>query len=370
MTKTIEHLNQLATRDQNAQSAAVSMDLWVPSEQLLIFELDVPKLPKRKVQEMLPWMLEDQLLSSPDNFEFILGPQINGDLSLVYVIEKSVISQWLMLAESAAVQVQNMVPDFLALPYEEGRWTLYTESGRLLVRTGLYTGFAADMSYGWQQLELLLGQNEQSLRVSHLEASAVDIPESITAYLDTQSGSISWAFAEPPTVINLLPSNSNGYRPKHAAGLSLWFAAMISAAFATLLLITYLLVQSWVWQRDIGILEAGVAETYQALFAEKLIEPVATVRNQAQSRLDLLEHQYISMQISPMAELNDLDPILSPCSDCSLLEVIQIEKGLRIKLKAGAGIRAQLEGLRGRQISWDSVDPQGYSNLTIESSSR
>lgn len=340
-----------------------TMDLWVPSERILIFELELPKVSLRKLQEMLPWMLEDRLLSSPESFEFILGPAIDDATGLVYVIEKSVYARWMMVAESAAVRPDCMAPDFMALPYEEGRWTVCAEAGRLLVRTGPYTGFASEIDFGWQQLELLITQCEEPVRLSSLQDAEIEVPDFFQDKLDTQRGHINWGFAELPRSINLLPAR---LKPKSSTAFNLWLPTMATAALAVLLTLTYMLVQSWVWQRDIVLLEEAVAAGYEALFSEKLRVPAHEMLDQAEARLNLMEHQYIGLQNSPMAELNSLDRIFSTCSDCELMAISQSGKGISLSLKQSPRISSRLQGLEGWQAQWGSEDKNGYSKVSLQ----
>lgn len=368
MSLAIEHLNQLAARQTMADAVPDGLGLWVPSEHIMVFRLELPKVSRRKLQEMLPWLLEDRLLSSPDDFEFIAGPELDGGLSLVYVVAKARLKQWLLLAESASVSPERMVPDFLALPYEEGRWTLYTDKGRLLVRSGVYEGFAADLEFGWQQLQLLLSQLEEPVRLSHLSSADSEagtaIPDQLREQLDTETGKINWSFTELPVGLDILPS---AYKPKRVNSLGLWVPAMSAAALLLLLSMTYMLVQSWVWQKDELLLQAAIAETYQTLFSTQIQDSALDLKSLGEWQLGLLEHQYLSMQSSPLAELSSLDSILSSCPDCVLMSLSQTDMGLSLRLKDSPRIRTRLDALEGWSSDWGTVDETGFNTLSVYS---
>jgi len=371
----IDHLNQLASRHANDVDEPEQVDLWVPSERVLSFRVELPKVSRRKQQEMLPWLLEDRLLSSPDNFEFILGAQLDKELgneqpgkpdateTLVYVIEKTVFGQWMLLAEAANVAPAKMAPDFLALPYEDGRWTLYTDEGRLLVRTGVYEGFAANLEFGWQQLELLLAQQDIPIRISHLASSDTTIPENLTDRIDTETGKINWAFTELPVSLDILPSY---YRPKRSSSLSVWVPAIAATVSLSIFLMSYMLIQSWAWQRDVLVLEVAVTEAYETLFSKKISGHALNAAESAREHLALLEHQYITSQTSPQAELAALDRVFSTCSDCVLMGLTQTDSGLNIRLKDNARLKSRLDGIDGWSMNWGAPDAKGMSSLLIQ----
>lgn len=362
MSLAIEHLNQLSQRhlseDERQESVGLGLTpvgLWVPTENVLVFQQELPKVSRRKQQDMLPWLLEDRLLSPPEDFEYTLGPQIEGDTYLVYVVQKATLGQWVLLAEGAAVEPVKMVPDFLALPYEDGRWTIYTEKGRLLVRTGVYEGFAADLTFGWQQLALLRAQSDKKIRFSHLATADTQVPESLAEDVDTESGQINWSFTELPLGMDILPPS---YRPRRTHSMAAWIPAMVASALLVVLCLSYMLIQTWSWQRDALVLEEGIAQTYESLFAEKLSGGASGqsmhASKMAKQRLALMEQQYISSQTTPLAELGAIDRIFSTCSDCVLMGISQTDAGLDIRLKDNERLKSRLDGLEGWSANWQA----------------
>ncbi len=368
----IDHLDQLAAQARSedealpaAESAGQRMDLWVPTEAVQMFELELPALQGRKLQEMLPWLLEERLLSPPDIFECILGPPTGSQQWLVYVVEKAQIARWLSISSASGIAPQRMAPDFLALPLEEGRWTLYTEKGRLLVRTGQFSGFAAPLDIGWQQLELLLAREEQMPGLSHLDATdtGLQIPEFFRDRLDTQHGRINWTFSELPVDVNILPVHCT---PRAGRPWMVWVPSLAAAAVLCVAGLTYLSAQSWTWEQEIEILEAGVARAYQELFGEDLGSATENAVVRGQAHLEMLQHQYLVTRASPLAELAALDRILSTCSSCSLMKISQTEQGTVLKLRYTEQIRARTAGLAGWDLDWSEPDEHDYSSLTIQ----
>ena len=361
-TKSIEHLNQLAADELTTGDRGRQIDLWVPSESVLVFELELPRVSRRKLDDMLPWLLEERLLASPDEFEFIVGPPVNSG-SLVFAVPRAELSRWLILAQSHGADPVRMAPDYLALAYEEGRWTICIGDGRMLVRTGVYTGFATDIDSGWVQLELLSRQQPEAVRYSCLQKGDVKIPDYFADKLDVQTGAITWSFTELPAGINLLPARLKSGK---SSQLGQWWPVAASFAFLFLLTLSYLLIQSWLWQRDIAVLEQGVSVAYDQLFGEPLRGSAVGAKSLAESRMRILEHQYVSMRRPPVAQLVSLDQIFSNCTDCDLILLQQTENGIQLELSESEQIRTRLAGVTEWTYSWQPTDREGVSRLLVE----
>lgn len=362
LTKSIEHLNQLAAEELNSGDRRRQVDLWVPSESVLAFELELPRVSRRKLEEMLPWMLEERLLGSPDEFEFIVGPSVSVG-SVVFAVPKIELSRWLMLAQSHGCDPVRIAPDYLALAYEENRWAICIDAGRMLVRTGVYTGFSTDINSGWIQLEMLARQQPEAVRFSCLQKNEVAIPDFFADKLDSQAGAISWSFAELPAGINLLPAR---FKSQKSPELRKWWPSAASFALFFLLVLSYLLIQSWVWQRDIAVLESGVSTAYEQLFGEPLRGSAAEAKSLAESKMRMLEHQYVTMQRPPIAQMTSLDRIFSTCTNCDLLLLEQTENGVQMELSEDEQIKARLAGMTEWTHSWQPTDREGIGRLLVE----
>ena len=110
---TIEHLDQLASLENEGLSPSGTMDLWVRGEEVAVYEIEIPDVPQRKRIDMLHWLLEDQLLRPPEDLHFVLGAETSEKTALVYVVAKEVMNRWLMMVESKLVRPQRLAPCLL-----------------------------------------------------------------------------------------------------------------------------------------------------------------------------------------------------------------------------------------------------------------
>ena len=350
----VEHFDHLVSIENEELSNFSSMDLWVRGEEVAVYEVEMPDVPQRKRMDMLPWLLEDQLLRPPEDLHFVLGAETTDRKALVYVVAKDVMNRWLMMAESKSIRPQRLAPDFLALPIEDGYWTVCVQGSRLLVRTGNYTGFAADTALGWGLLELEVAKFED-VRIAVLVEDEGQIPDDWKDRVQAQEGELDWGFTDLPNV-NLLAGE---YRPTVANEFKPWIPSLAFGAAALAMLLVYMLVQSYQWQKDIVVVEQGVAEAYQDLFGEAWRGGSLSVREAADQRLRLLEHQFITLQSSPIAELRAVDSALSSCQGCDLQSIKQEADSLNLSLKPNGSVRSRMESTPGLKLDWGNSNQEG-----------
>lgn len=171
------HLDQLSTQ---TSLPVEGVGIWLPSEQISHFQIPLPTAPKRKWQELLPWMLEDKVLEPVENLHFSIISTTATDLE-VMALRRSDMDACLEQAAKVEVSLKCAQPDFLALPWKKGEivmaWRLSGDSRVLVVRTGESSGFAAP-----EALAEVLVQKELAAR---LEDKSADAPEDVNEGEDT-----------------------------------------------------------------------------------------------------------------------------------------------------------------------------------------
>ncbi len=122
-----------------------------PTERLVLTTTELQIRNKAKLRKALPFALEEQLASDVEELHFALAP--HGDEQAVAVIERELLDHWLAAFRQQQRTPRAIIPDVLALPYQEGDWFVACDTRRALVRTGRFGGFACDR----ENLALLLG---------------------------------------------------------------------------------------------------------------------------------------------------------------------------------------------------------------------
>ena len=358
MMREIDHLDQLAALDSEADSGQRLMDFWVPGEEVSVYNVELPDVPPRKQIEMVPWILEDQLLRPVDELHFSIGAKVSEKRALVYVVAKESINRWLMMADSKSVSVQQFVPDFLALPLEDNYWTINVQGSRLIARTGQYTGFAAEVALGWQLLDLEL-QKADDVRVAAIVESEEVIPESWRDRVQAQVGLLNWGFLDLPDT-NLL---SGEFKQTQKKQVTPWIPSMAAGALALVLALAYMLVQSYQWQKELVDLDQGIASAYRSLYGESWNGPRSNIRRTAESRTRLFEHQYLTLQKSPLAQLRAVEPALSSCPTCALQTVTQNRESVNFSLTPPEGLKSRLNGVPNVEFEWGTANTDGLVEL-------
>lgn len=118
--------------------------VFVPAEQVGLHQAELPTRNPRQIRRAVPFVLEDQLADSVDNLHFAVGPSLGGLERSIAVVSTETVETWLAQLAEAHIRAQALIPDVLALPIQEGGWTLYLGAERALVRTGRASGFACE----------------------------------------------------------------------------------------------------------------------------------------------------------------------------------------------------------------------------------
>ena len=207
--------NQGEAFESVAGSDSVIMDLWVPSERLTVYSVDIPTAPRRKWPELVPWMLEDRLLQAVEEMHFVIAEPAVDEQLLVFAISREDLREWQRVALNAGVSAQSMLPDYLALPWETERISVGWRDGTCLVRYGAVEGFAASPDIAWAMVDNLLSQQELPARLSISIPQAEWVPEHLREQADINNAGIEWQFADVAKQFNLL---TGPFKPNKVSG--------------------------------------------------------------------------------------------------------------------------------------------------------
>jgi general secretion pathway protein L len=115
---------------------ARSSILLIPAQLVGFTQADIPAKQARQIIKALPFVVEEQLASEVGENHFaLIGRQKNT--AYACFIEQSLIST---LKERYAVDA--ILPDVMALPFNEGEWSILFNGSQVLVRTARYEGFS------------------------------------------------------------------------------------------------------------------------------------------------------------------------------------------------------------------------------------
>lgn len=116
--------------------------VWSPAADTLLTSVKLPTRSRSKIQQALPFALEDQLAGEPEDMHFAYQVLGQGELA-VAVTARERLNAWREAFALSGIGVQSLAPLTLGLARAEGAWSALWHEGHLVVRTGEFSGFEA-----------------------------------------------------------------------------------------------------------------------------------------------------------------------------------------------------------------------------------
>lgn len=248
--------------------------VFLPGEDVLLTEANVPSKQPRQILQAIPFMVEEDLATDVDQCHFAAGPRNEqGNVSVAVVSRKKILSLLEMLAE-AGIKPEMVTPDVLHLPHDH-ETSVLVDGDRALVRTGDFSGFVLEQSLLPTAISLLDEAAGASVTV-HVHPSQSHAFQMYLSQIEAESsGKISTHELDcspfeylcrsfDPTAINLLQGEFRVEEDNRASAGG-WRSVAILAACAfgleVMLLVgrgIYLDVQTSQYQREARAMYASV----------------------------------------------------------------------------------------------------------------
>jgi len=136
-----------AVRERFADAAAAAggrVIALAPGADVLLTTATLPTRNRKRMLTAVPFALEEQLISDVDTLHFALGNSDQLGPVPVAVVERRHMQQWLDTLQQVELRPDALLPEQLALPWQQGSWTLLFEEHQVLVRSGAQQGFATE----------------------------------------------------------------------------------------------------------------------------------------------------------------------------------------------------------------------------------
>lgn len=159
-------VRELPLAEVIALGAGRRIVVFVPGVDVRLTAVTVPARQPAKVLQAAPFILEDQFAEDVDTLHFAIGTRQVGGAFPIAVVNRSLVDEWLAPFAAARVRVAALVPDTLALPWrDDGCWSVLSDAGQMIVRSGPYSGFSCVQDDFPMLLELAENGTPASLRV-------------------------------------------------------------------------------------------------------------------------------------------------------------------------------------------------------------
>ncbi len=326
--------------------------IWVPSDKLVLHHVPVPNAPKRKWTELVPWMLEDKLLQSPEELHFVIAGREQGNLC-VLACAKSQLEHWIKTVKAKGVQSFQLVPDYMALPWSSGSISIAKQSENILVRYGEIEGFAAKPGLAWHMVKALLQDEEQELTLSICIPQS-ELPEQLQNTTDIVNSDLDWQTPIYPKNVNLLTGEFA--QATTATELVPWMKTAALFVLALGLSLSALSLDNSRLQEQVNRLNEQNRASFYNQFPGLSIRS-GDIRTTLESYISDRFRQRESLQSDAMQMLMELDSALSSCN-CGLQGLSWRNNSLELTLPQATAESIELLNIEGyqKQISNGTED--------------
>ncbi len=358
------HIDDIST---NSRVVNNSKDLlvWVPSSDVVVHAVPIPKAPKRKWLDLIPWILEDKLLSSPEESHFVIAAKESDKLKVI-VVAKSQMTQWIEKVNTAGITDYQLLPDFLALSWRPGLISVGKRQDKILIRFGEVEGFAASADVAWFMLERLLQNAEFSDKEANLSLSMPEeeLPEKYHGKIANRFAAINWQRDDLNSAANLLVNN---FAKPLELSLSKAWLSTVALLFVTLLLafISLSINNSSLSSEIEGLEQQNRSDFYD--FFPGLTIRSGDIRTTLENYVSDRFKQRESLNSDIVLSLITADQALSSCS-CELQKITWSNNSLELSLPLSAREKAEQMNFEGysKQVR-PSVD--GFFTLSLRKES-
>jgi general secretion pathway protein L len=293
-------LSELTSKAEQRQ-----VQIFVPGCDVLLKSLNVPAKSSRAMRLAVPYMLEDSLAEEVDELFFAYAELANdsdGNNCFTAIVAHKQMQEWLSWLANAGIETKSILPDVLAMPLNDDGWSAIalgdSNQQQVIVRQGLWQGFALDAS-AWQlQCQAFSHQQEADEAESLEQQASIEI-QSYSPLAHSEQLSISAMPEELPLALmaqnqsnqlksfNLLQGQ---YKVKesrsHAGQQWLWVAGV--AMFALLLSLGNKSVQLWNLNAEQESVKQAIVASYKKAFPKTKRVRVSTIKSQLNRELALL----------------------------------------------------------------------------------
>ena len=267
----------------------------VPGEAVPTMTFEAPpRAGRRALEQIARFSLAETLADDPAKLHIVCLRQKDAQ-PLAYVVAKSQMDAWLDELSSLGVVPAALIPDYLALDWQQGGVSIAHGDGRVVVRTGLLEGFCGEPDLAAAVLATRLDGEERPQAVRHMDARPEGAGEDAVDVVIARAGEAGVAvtrdafdaFAEanlaaPDTAANLL---IGAYRPLSGVVQEArrWRSVGIVAAAVLVLLAISGLVDLGKREAELTALNTDIEKMYRDAFDPT--GPIVDVRTQAERAL-------------------------------------------------------------------------------------
>ncbi len=109
-----------------------------------VLEVSIPAKSYRQAKQAAPFAIEDDVADDLEKLHVVCSRSETSGKRAVAVIGRQLIEENIEVLRTANINIEKIIPDFLALPRRDDCWSVMQLDDRVLVRTGEEYGFSCD----------------------------------------------------------------------------------------------------------------------------------------------------------------------------------------------------------------------------------
>lgn len=305
--------------DAAGEAAGLRVVVLAPGKDCLLTQVDIPGRSRQKLLQAVPFALEEQLSDEVENLHFAVGAAMVEGAWPVAVISKAYMEALQAAVTEAGLDVQQVIPEMLAIPYAGNETSVLVENDVALVRTGSIAGYAVDGDNLGMLLALQKVDEDEQLPALHLYVRQDNLQPDTAEFMgetrvEPYSGDPLTVFAAgvDARAINLLQGDY-GRAGDWARVLRPWRATAALLLAGVLVSNVVMGVDYYRLSRERDQLNAQIEETFKKAVpgSKRIVNP----RVQMQQQLDSLQRRagagggFLSLMGQSGAVLKDMQGV-------------------------------------------------------------
>jgi general secretion pathway protein L len=166
----LDNAEQLSSLSERAGQRPITA--LVPGCDVLLKWVTLPAKASRKALTAIPYMLEEELSTDISEQFFALGER-QAEQQAVAVVSHQKMRNWLEAIRNANLYCDKLLPDVLALPYQENTWSLLTIGQQAIVRQDQWQGLQGDANWVLPAIEHYAKQQPLPLKVANYSGESL-----------------------------------------------------------------------------------------------------------------------------------------------------------------------------------------------------
>ena len=127
-----------------AEASGLRVLVLMSGTDCLLTSVRVPGRNRKKLLQAVPYALEEQLSDDVEKLHFAIGQELDSGNWQVAVTNKHRMETLMAALGEAGLDVQQVIPEQLAVPLSEGGDSVLIDHDMAVVRNGEYSGYAID----------------------------------------------------------------------------------------------------------------------------------------------------------------------------------------------------------------------------------